>query len=221
MNRPKHENQDESRRHRRTSINVADESKDSTNDESKLDYEFANLELGEGTTSSTTTRKARSSTLRRRRYRRGLTSSADSDLNNEERKRGDDDSYSPRDKPGKQEYKEEENDVPPPTSSTSRPPRHSSSSSSLLPHTVNDTVASTNKAVDERKAHTPPPPRTSLPIMHASSNYIRAKPDEKLREKFKKRIRSPADMIPEVHFIGEVSEAEGVGFKDTYVSCKW
>ena len=214
MNRPKHENKDESRR-RRTSINVADESKDSTNDESKLDYEFANLELGEGTT-STTTRKARSSTLRRRRYRRGLTSSADSDLNNEERKG--DDSYSPRDKPGKQEYKEEENDVPPPTSSTSRPPRHSSSSSSLLPHTVNDTVTNTNKAADERKAHTPPPPRTSLQIMHTSSNYIRAKTDEKLREKFKKRIRSPADMIPEVHFLGELSE--GVGFKAS-VSCKW
>ena len=215
MNRPRRENQNEPRRHRPTSINVANESKDSTNDESKLDYEFANLELGEGTTS--TTRKARSSTLRRRRYRRGLTSSVESDPN-EERKRGDD-SYSPRDKPGvrQQESKEDEHDVVP-TSSNARPPRHSSSSS-LLPHTVNDTVTNTNKAAEEeRKAHAPPPSRTSLPIMHASSNY-RAKPDEKLREKFKKRIRSPADMIPEVHFIGEV--AEGIGFKDTYVSCKW
>lgn len=56
-----------------------------------------------------------------------------------------------------------------------------------------------------------------LPIIH-HSNYIR-KPDEKLREKFKNLIRSPADGIPEVHIIGELSE--GTGFRDTYVSCKW
>lgn len=55
-----------------------------------------------------------------------------------------------------------------------------------------------------------------LPIVH-HSNYIR-KPDDKLREKFR-NIRSPADGIPEVHIVGELSE--GTGFKDTYVSCKW
>ncbi|KAL7543302.1 hypothetical protein ACHAXR_012701 [Thalassiosira sp. AJA248-18] len=56
------------------------------------------------------------------------------------------------------------------------------------------------------------------PITH-HSNHIR-KPDEKIREKFKDRLRSVADGIPEVHFIGEVTE--GVGFKkDTFVSCKW
>ncbi len=56
-----------------------------------------------------------------------------------------------------------------------------------------------------------------MPIVHQSS-YIR-KPDEKLREKYRNLIRSPADGIPEVHIIGELSE--GTGFKDTYVSCKW
>lgn len=56
-----------------------------------------------------------------------------------------------------------------------------------------------------------------LPIVH-HSNYIR-KPDDKLREKFKNLMRSPADGIPEVHIIGELSE--GIGFKDTYISCKW
>lgn len=56
-----------------------------------------------------------------------------------------------------------------------------------------------------------------LPTANHSS-YIR-KPDDKLREKFRNLIRSPADGIPEVHVIGELSE--GTGFKDTYVSCKW
>ena len=56
-----------------------------------------------------------------------------------------------------------------------------------------------------------------MPIVHQSS-YIR-KPEDKLREKFRNLIRSPADGIPEVHIIGEVSE--GTGFKDTYISCKW
>lgn len=56
-------------------------------------------------------------------------------------------------------------------------------------------------------------PRRLVP--HAG--YIR-KPDETLRDKFRQQLRSVAD-IPEVHFIGEVTE--GLGFKDTYVSCKW
>jgi B9 domain-containing protein 2 len=57
-----------------------------------------------------------------------------------------------------------------------------------------------------------------LPIIN-QTNYIR-KPDEKLREKFKNIIRSPADGIPEVHILGEISE--GIGFKaDKFISCKW
>eukprot|EP00804_Cyclotella_cryptica_P018520 CCRYP_004343-RA/>CCRYP_004343-RA protein AED:0.47 eAED:0.37 QI:0/0/0/1/1/0.66/3/0/216 len=51
------------------------------------------------------------------------------------------------------------------------------------------------------------------------SNYIRRPPDERLKEKFKNKLRSVADGVPEVHFIGEV--VEGIGFKDTFVSCKW
>ncbi|KAL7482053.1 hypothetical protein ACHAW6_007739 [Cyclotella cf. meneghiniana] len=51
------------------------------------------------------------------------------------------------------------------------------------------------------------------------SNYIRRPPDQRLKDKFKNKLRSVADGIPEVHFIGEV--VEGCGFKDTFVSCKW
>ena len=64
------------------------------------------------------------------------------------------------------------------------------------------------------------PPRLTMPMMHNSnSNYIRRPPDEKLKEKFKSKLRGVADGVPEVHFIGEVTE--GVGFNDTFVSCKW
>ena len=155
------------------------------------------------------------STLRRRRYRRGGVPRNPADL--EEGKR--DDSYSPRDKPTKEEETKEgevaatTTDLIPPTNNNlaSKPPRHSLLSLSR-PLT---------KAVKKKQQ-----PRSSssssstLPIVQQnSSSYIRAKPDEKLRDKFRSRIRSPADGIPEVHFIGEV--CEGVGFKNTYVSCKW
>ncbi|KAL9182037.1 hypothetical protein ACHAXT_012380 [Thalassiosira profunda] len=74
------------------------------------------------------------------------------------------------------------------------------------------------KDAEEKK--TPPRPSfaVSQPTMLHSTSYIR-QPDEKLRDKLKTRLRSVADGIPEVHFIGEVSE--GVGFKDSFVSCKW
>jgi hypothetical protein len=58
----------------------------------------------------------------------------------------------------------------------------------------------------------------TMPMMH-QSNYIRRPPDEKLKEKFNSKYRGVADDVPEVHFIGEV--VEGVGFNDTFVSCKW
>lgn len=62
------------------------------------------------------------------------------------------------------------------------------------------------------------PQRLPMPMMH-HSNYIRRPPDQRLKDKFKNKLRSVADGIPEVHFIGEV--VEGCGFKDTFVSCKW
>lgn len=135
------------------------------------------------------------STLRRRYRRRDQNAEPDV----EEGKHSD--SYSPRDKPGEAESKE--HDVTP-----AKPPRHTVHSSQPV---IDD---GTSKKTDDGKTQCR---RSSLPIMHRS-NYIR-KPDERLREKFKNRLRSSADGIPEVHFIGEVTE--GVGFKDTYVSCKW
>ena len=61
-----------------------------------------------------------------------------------------------------------------------------------------------------------PPPHSSLPVAHLPE-HIR-KPDKRLRDKFRNRLRSAAG-IPEVPFIREVTK--GVDFKDTYVSCKW
>jgi hypothetical protein len=52
-----------------------------------------------------------------------------------------------------------------------------------------------------------------------SSSSIRRRPEDKLKKRFSHRLRRAADDIPEVHFIGEI--CEGVGFKGTYVSCKW
>mmetsp|Transcript_7537 Transcript_7537/g.16294 ORF Transcript_7537/g.16294 Transcript_7537/m.16294 type:complete len:290 (+) Transcript_7537:156-1025(+) len=134
-------------------------------------------------------------TLRRRYRRRGPNTESEV----EEGKLND--SYSPRDKVEAQESKEHD-------TTPAKPPRHSASSSRPL---IDD---ATSKSIEEGKTQHH---RSSLPIIH-QPNYIR-KPDEKLREKFKNRLRSSADGIPEVHFIGEVSE--GIGFKDTYVSCKW
>ncbi len=54
--------------------------------------------------------------------------------------------------------------------------------------------------------------------MLASSSMLR-KPEDKLKKRFSHRLKRASDDIPEVHFIGEISE--GVGFKGSYVSCKW
>ena len=150
-----------------------------------------------------------SSTLRRRRRyrRRGQMQNSDSEQEEKQEEKKRDDSYSPRDKPEQQEEKKE--DVTPPRNNErNKPPRHPAPSAQPL---IDDTLA-TSKATKST------PQRPSLPIMH-QSNYIRRQPDEKLRERFQLRERSIADGIPEVHFIGEVTE--GIGFKDTYVSCKW
>ena len=136
-------------------------------------------------------------------------SNADEDVDIEEGKR--DDSYSPRDKvhvkDAEEESKEDSGTNDRPRASNTRPPRPSAFSS-LRP---------ANATKEEVVKEIRPQPGPSLPIIH-HSNYIR-KPDEKLREKLKSNIRHPADGIPEVHFIGEI--CEGVGFKDTFVSCKW
>ena len=193
-----------------------DESPSTTNDESKIDVDLERLELGNTSSMTTTTQHQgrSSSALRRRRYRRGGVPRNPEDL--EEGKR--DDSYSPRDKPIKEEESKEgevaatATDLIPPTNNNlaAKPPRHSLLSLSR-PLT---------KAVNKKQQPRSSSSSSTLPIVqHNSSSFIRAKPDEKLREKFRSRIRSPADGIPEVHFIGEV--CEGVGFKDNYVSCKW
>lgn len=152
-----------------------------------------------------------SSTLRRRRRyrRRGATQNSDSEQEEKQEEKKRDDSYSPRDKPEAEQQEEKKEDVTPPRNNErNKPPRHPAPSAQPP---IDDTLA-TSKATKST------PPRPSLPIMH-QSNYIRRQPDEKLREKFQLRERSMADGIPEVHFIGEVTE--GIGFKDTYVSCKW
>jgi len=191
----------------KTDDDVVDE-----NDESKIDIDLERLELGNTSSMTTTTQR---STLRRRRYRRGGVPRNPEDL--EEGKR--DDSYSPRDKPIKEEESKEGEvdaaaiDLIPPTNNNlaAKPPRHSLLSLSR------PLTKAVNKKQQPRSSSSSS--SSTLPIVqHKSSSYIRTKPDEKLRDKFRSRIRSPADGIPEVHFIGEV--CEGVGFKDTYVSCK-
>lgn len=135
-------------------------------------------------------------TLRRRYRRRGPSSDQEP---TEEGKHGD--SYTAHNQPEPDESKEED-------ATPTKPLRHWAPS--LQPPTEN--VAPRNEVEEIKTPH-----RSSLPIVH-HTNYIR-KPDERLREKFKNRLRSVADGIPEINFIGELSE--GVGFKDTFVSCKW
>jgi len=200
------------RRHRSRpeSVTRGGESKtDDANDERKMD----DVELGNTSSMTTTTQR---STLRRRRYRRGGVPRNLEDL--EEGKR--DDSYSPRDKPTKEEESKEGEvastaiDLIPPTNNNlaTKPPRHS-----LL--SLSRPLTKAVKKKQQPRSSSSSSSSTLPVVQHNSSSYIRAKPDEKLRDKFRSRIRSPADGIPEVHFVGEV--CEGVGFKDTYVSCKW
>jgi septal ring factor EnvC (AmiA/AmiB activator) len=65
-------------------------------------------------------------------------------------------------------------------------------------------------------------PRT---FTSSSSTYLRKPVEEKLKGKFQRRLLTSAsvDLIPEVHFLGEISE--GVGFRGfrcgTSISCKW
>ena len=152
--------------------------------------------------------------LRRRYQRRSNASTSEPD--EEEGTRID--TYSPLDKAeilesndGTLQTKAEGSD-----SNMKEPSRYSMTSrhSSLSTTTQSVVDDMTIKKTEERKVQQD----IQLPIMN-QTNYIR-KPDEKLREKFKNIIRSPADGIPEVHILGEISE--GIGFKaDKFISCKW
>lgn len=125
----------------------------------------------------------------RRRFNRRRAAPPDDDRDETKS----DDNYSPRDKPTTQESKEDEVDQTPTTK----------------PESIKKSDVNTKQA----QHHQP------MPMMHHSSNYIRKPTDEKLSKKLRGNLRSVADGIPEVHFIGEITE--GVGFKDTFVSCKW
>lgn len=192
-------------------INAANESSTAVNQRrrsyvrrdrgSNIDANFANLNLGndEGRGSASAL-----NTLRRRYQRRG-TSNLEPDV--------EDGTHSPRDEAEVPESKENALQAEGEGPENAKEPRYARPSRHSALTTQPAIDDATSKTVEERKTQHD----IQLPIMHHSS-YIR-KPDEKLREKFKDLIRSPADGIPEVHILGELSE--GVGFRDTFVSCKW
>lgn len=148
------------------------------------------------------------SNLRRRYQRRGNASNSEPDEEDGMRTGTYDDTI--------QQTKAEGSD-----SNMKDPSRYSmtmtSRHSSLSTQPVVDDMT-TKKAEERKTQHGDNNNNIQLPIIN-QTNYIR-KPDEKLREKFKNIIRSPADGIPEVHILGEISE--GIGFKaDKFISCKW
>jgi hypothetical protein len=168
---------------------------------SNVSTNFANLNIENGE------RKGSAATLSslRRRYQRRDTSNSEPDEENGKQS----DSYSQRD--------ENENALPTKAEGydNAKEPRNDGSTRpSALTATaqpaVEDAISKTMK--DRKPCHD-----IQVPIMHHSS-FIR-KPDERIRERFKDLVRSPADGIPEVHILGELSE--GAGFKNTFVSCKW
>ncbi|KAL3827456.1 hypothetical protein ACHAXA_003190 [Cyclostephanos tholiformis] len=172
---------------------------------SNIDASFANLNIGNGE------RRESAATLSslRRRYQRRDTLNSELDEENGRQS----ESYSQRDEAKVQESNENalltkaegyENAKEP------RDARLSRHSVLTAKPAVEDAMS---KMIKEREIHHD----FQLPIIHQSS-FIR-KPDERIRDKFKNLVRSPADGIPEVHILGELSE--GVGFKDTFVSCKW
>jgi hypothetical protein len=172
---------------------------------SNIDANFANLNLGndDGRGSASAL-----NTLRRRYQRRG-TSNLEPDV--EDGKQNE--SHSPRDEAAVPESNENALEAKGEGPENAKEPRFARPSRHSALTTQPAVDDATSKTVEERKTQHD----IQLPIIHHSS-YIR-KPDEKLREKFKDLIRSPADGIPEVHIMGELSE--GVGFRDTFVSCKW
>ena len=143
----------------------------------------------------------RSGILRRRYQRRGTTTSTTKNANNLNPEEGKADEEQPT-TCNNQETTDSKGAVVPNQTQTFHPKTNNNSTSS------GGSDSTTNQHAQRASL---------LPIMHSS--YIRKKPEEKLKEKFKNRLRSVADGIPEVHFIGEV--CEGIGFKDTFVSCKW
>ena len=92
----------------------------------------------------------------------------------------------------------------------------SKTDSSLSPLTLKSrsSVASNDSNDEEKLA-----PRTSMLLTSSSTTYLRKPVEEKLKGKFQRRLLTSADLIPEVHFLGEIGE--GVGFRGTSISCKW
>ena len=110
-----------------------------------------------------------------------------------------------------EEAKEEEKEEP-----TTRVEESKDSSLSPLPSRSSDRKNIDSN--DEEKLA----PRTSMLLTESSSStYLRKPVEEKLKGKFQRRLLTltSADLIPEVHFLGEI--VEGIGFRGTSISCKW
>jgi hypothetical protein len=98
---------------------------------------------------------------------------------------------------------------------TTRVEEAKDSSLSPLPSRSSDWKNITsNDGNDEEKVA-----RTSMLLTSSSSTYLRKPVEEKLKGKFQRRLLTSADLIPEVHFLGEI--CKGVGFRGTSISCKW
>lgn len=111
-----------------------------------------------------------------------------------------------------EEAKEEEKDE-----ETTRVEESKDSSLSPLPLKARSSDwknITSNDGNDEEKVA-----RTSMLLTSSSSTYLRKPVEEKLKGKFQRRLLTSADLIPEVHFLGEI--CEGVGFRGTSISCKW
>jgi hypothetical protein len=124
-------------------------------------------------------------------------------------RRSDRDASEAKEEEAKEEEKGEE--------TTTRVEESKDSSLSPLPSRSSDWKNITsNDGNDEEKLA----PRTSMLLTSSSSTYLRKPVEEKLKGKFQRRLLTSADLIPEVHFLGEISE--GVGFRGgTSISCKW
>jgi hypothetical protein len=172
---------------------------------SSVSTNLANLNIvnGEGRGSSATL-----SSLRRRYQRRDTSNS---ELDEENGKQSD--SYSQRDEAKASESNENALTAKAEGSENAKEPRDARSSRHSVLTAQPAVEDAMSKIIKERKSHHD----IQVPIMHHSS-FIR-KPDERIRERFKDLVRNPADGIPEVHILGELSE--GAGFNDTFVSCKW
>ena len=98
---------------------------------------------------------------------------------------------------------------------TTRAEESKDSSLSPLPSKARSSALPVDSNDEEKLA-----PRTSMLLTSSSSTYLGQKPfEEKLKGKFQRHLLTSADLIPEVHFLGEL--CEGIGFRGTSISCKW